>query len=53
MVTYSVQPRIFAKGCGFLSFAKLMGKIIGDLIGNKIANRITKKSTNSETLINE
>ena len=53
MVAYSVQPRIFAKGCGFLSFAKLMGKIIGDLIGNKIANRITKKSTNSETVINE
>ena len=53
MVAYSVQPIIFAKGCGFLSFAKIMSKIIGDLIGNKIANRITKKSTNSETVINE
>ena len=53
MARYSVQPRIFAKGYGFLSFAKIMGKIIGDLIGNKIANRITKKSTNSETVTNE
>ena len=29
MTRYSVQPRIFVKGYGFLSFAKNMGKNIG------------------------
>ena len=35
---YSIKPRdrIFAKGYGFLSFAKNMGKILSNKYGQKI-----------------
>ena len=38
---YSVQPidQTFVKGCGFLSFAKNMGKIVGK---NIIKTRVVK-----------
>ena len=38
---YSVQPRdqIFVKGCGFLSFAKIMGRNIGKNISNRLSGK--------------
>ena len=37
---YSIEPRdrIFAKGCGFLYFAKNMGKNLSNKYGRKLLN---------------
>ena len=45
MTRYSVQPRdrIFAKGYGFLSFAKNMGKIIGKNISKNLSSKYSQK----------
>ena len=44
MMRYSVQPRdrIFAKGYGFLSFAKNMGKNIGKYINKNLSSKYSK-----------
>ena len=43
---YSLEPRyrIYVKGCGFLSFAKNMGKYLSDKYGQKLLDS-AKKST--------
>ena len=45
MIHYSVQPRdqIFAKGYGFLSFAKNMGKSIGKNISKNLNGKYSQK----------
>ena len=45
MMRYSVQPgdRIFLKGCGFLSFAKNMGKNIGKKISKNLSDKHSQK----------
>ena len=41
---YSIEPRIYVKGYGFLSFAKTMGKILSNKYGQKLLDS-AKKST--------
>ena len=45
MTRYSVQPRnrIFAKGYGFLSFAKNMGKNVGKNISKNLSGKYSQK----------
>ena len=45
MVHYSVQPRdrLFVKGYGFLSFAKIMGKNIDGNISKKVSSKYSQK----------
>ena len=45
MTRYSVHPRdqIFAKGYGFLSFAKKMGKNIGKNISKNWSDKYSEK----------
>ena len=41
---YSIEPRIYVKGYGFLSFAKNMGKSLSNKYGQKLLDS-AKKST--------
>ena len=41
---YSIEPRIYVKGYGFLSFTKTMGKILSNKYGQKLLDS-AKKST--------
>ena len=45
MTRYPVQPReqIFVKGCGFLSFAKNMGRSFGKKMSKKLSNKYSQK----------
>ena len=49
MTRYSVQPRdrIFAKGYGFLSFARNMGRNIGKKISKNFAKQSARVSNTS------
>ena len=41
---YSIEPRIYVRGYGFLSFAKNMGKSLSNKYGQKLLDSV-KKST--------
>ena len=40
---YSIEPRIFVKGYGFLSFARSMGKNIGKIIIKNLSSKYNQK----------
>ena len=44
---YSIEPRekIYVKGCGFLSFAKNMGKKLSNKHGQKLLDSTKRSST--------
>ena len=44
-IRYQIDPRelIFGKGCGFLSFAKYMGKNIGQIINENVSGKCSQK----------
>ena len=46
---YSTEPRDrrYVKGCGFLSFAKSMGKSLSNKYGQKILDSAKKSTTNA------
>ena len=46
---YSTEPgdRIYVKRCGFLSFAKNMGKSLGNKYGQKLLDRAKKSTTDA------
>ena len=48
-MTYSIEPqdRIYVKGCGFLSFAKNMGKTLSNKYGQKLIDRAKKSTTDA------
>ena len=37
---YSIEPRIYVKGYGFLSFAKNMGKNLSNKYGQKLLDNL-------------
>ena len=41
------EPRIYVKGCGFLSFAKNMGKGLSNKYGQKLLDSAKKSSSNA------
>ena len=45
MAHYSVQPRVlvFVKGCGFLPFAKNIGKSIGKNVSKSLSSKYNQK----------
>ena len=46
---YSIKPRdrVYVKGCGFLSFAKNMGKSLSNKYGQKLLNSAKKSTTDA------
>ena len=46
---YSIKPRdrIYVKGCGFLSFAKNMGKSLSNKYGQKLLDSAKKSTTDA------
>ena len=42
---YSIEPRIYVKGYGFLSFAKNMGKSLSNKYGQKLLDGAKKYTT--------
>ena len=46
---YSIEPRdrIYVKGCGFLSFAKNMGKSLSNKYGHKLLDSAKKSTTDA------
>ena len=44
---YSIEPRIYVKGYGFLSFAKNMGKSLSNKYGQKLLDSAKKSTTNA------
>ena len=46
---YSIKPRdrVYVKGCGFLSFAKNMGKSLSNKYGQKLLNSGKKSTTDA------
>ena len=46
---YSIKlrDRVYVKGCGFLSFAKNMGKSLSNKYGQKLLNSAKKSTTNA------
>ena len=46
-VRYSIEPRIYAKGYGFLSFAKNMGTSLSNKYGQKLLDGAKKSTTDA------
>ena len=44
---YSIEPRIYVKGYGFLSFAKNMGKSLSNKYGQKLLDSAKKSTTDA------
>ena len=44
---YSIEPRIYVKGYGFLSFAKSMGKSLSNKYGQKLLDSDKKSKTDA------
>ena len=44
---YSIEPRIYAKGYGFLSFAKNMGTSLSNKYGQKLLDGAKKSTTDA------
>ena len=44
---YSIEPRIYVKGYGFLSFAKSMGKSLSNKYGQKLLDSAKKSTTDA------
>ena len=44
---YSIEPRIYVKGYGFLSFAKNMGKSLSNKYGQKFLDSAKKSTTDA------
>ena len=44
---YSIEPRIYVKGYGFLSFAKNMGKSLINKYGQKLLDAAKKSTTDA------
>ena len=44
---YSIEPRIYVKGYGFLSFAKNMGKSLSNKYGQKLFDSAKKSTTDA------
>ena len=45
---YSIEPRIYVKGHGFLSFAKSMGKNLSNKYGQKLLDSAKKPTTDAK-----
>ena len=45
---YSIEPRIYVKGHGFLSFAKSMGKNLSNKYGKKLLDSAKKPTTDAK-----
>ena len=44
---YSIEPRIYVKGYGFLSFAKNMGKNLSNKYSQKLLDSAKKSTTDA------
>ena len=44
---YSIEPRIYVKGYGFLSFAKNMGKKLSNKYSQKLIDSAKKSTTDA------
>ena len=44
---YSIEPRIYAKGYGFLSFTKNMGRSLSNKYGQKLLDGAKKSTTDA------
>ena len=45
---YSIEPRIYVKGHGFLSFAKSMGKNLSNKYGKKLLDSAKKPTADAK-----